>query len=631
MKKILFQVLLPPGRKLYILPQWKEAGLHGGLRFSVKQWNPDLVTGLAFDILPLKGVESMKLEIGANNNEKMILQYNSEIVKEKSMPHIISSGKWESFWLQIRIGEIMLGLQGVPLSLFEWKHPNSSDAMNPIYLTMSTINGYPLAMHFKCDQCHTEIANTKIWSKIHPIGLWMDEQPRHHTFTLHLRGNGNILIPLYLMPNSDQFYSIGISDNGEMIFLYKYIFGLASTLKTSYTSNFKITENNWTNIEISFSEYRLNISSNGRKLMSYKSKTAMLFYWFSVGVEEGTITWSANCDPLDIDGPPVDGGWSKWSSWVCTVSCGGGTGYRTRTCSNPSPNIFGRLCEGSPTSTGVCNEFVCGDVSPDTMEIIREHLRANHTNLVVNEKQSVVIENNAGILSRLSSDSPDAYYEWTFNGVFLKPEAKRIKFIGNDVVIKKAKPSDSGVYVCMFFRINKQRLVFQVITLAVIPKKNQITTRATRQVTLSSKAVVLGYIYTGLKQKWTLNGTTYLDYGTTTLAAVSHEYLNPLNQTHTGEWRCIIEQTDLGFVWTTNIIKMKVKKAPNFFTNIMEDQFTAPLFGWMKTEVNVLIALIFIVIFVVGSVVVGLWAYLKWGRLPELTDGARVKNRRFFK
>ncbi|GJQ66748.1 hypothetical protein Trydic_g4688 [Trypoxylus dichotomus] len=537
------------GRKLYVLPQWKEEGLHGGLRFSVKQWNPDLVTGLAFDLLPLTGTVSIRLEIGANENERIILYYDSGIIKEKSMPHILSSGKWDSFWLQMGMGQIVLGYEGVPTPFFEWTHPNASDAIDPIYLMMSTITGYPLGISLKCDECHTEITNTKLWSKIFPIGLWKEEQPYHRNLMLHIRGNGDVLIPLYLMPTSEEYYSIEITDRGSMCYFYKHAFGVGRPVNVSYTHNFSIKDTNWTTIEISFTEYHFNITSNGQLLMTYTSEKPMLFYWFSVGTENGWITWAANCDPLDIDGDPLDGGWSKWSSWVCTVSCGGGTGYRTRTCSNPRPNIFGRLCEGSPTSTGVCNEFECGDVDPETMEVVRVHLRTNYTSLTTREGKSVIIENIPTLLGRLSKESPNAYYEWTLNGIFVDPKPGRIQFVDDNIVIKKSKPSDSGVYVCMFFRINKQRLVFHVVSLAVIPKKNQINTRATREATLSSNAVVLGYIYTGLKQKWLLNGATYIDYGTTTLAAVSNEYLSPLNESHSGEWKCVIQQSDLGFSW----------------------------------------------------------------------------------
>lgn len=106
---------------------------------------------------------------------------------------------------------------------------------------------------------------------------------------------------------------------------------------------------------------------------------------FVIASEVGWVTWSANCEPVDLDGPPRDGGWSAWSPWTCTVSCGGGEGFRTRTCSNPRPNIFGKLCEGSPTMTGKCNEFPCGDISPDTLEKIRDHLQKDNFNFVLDE------------------------------------------------------------------------------------------------------------------------------------------------------------------------------------------------------------------------------------------------------
>lgn len=52
------------GRKVYILPQWKEEGLHGGLKFSLKEWNPDLLSGVVFTIFPREGAAELALVIG---------------------------------------------------------------------------------------------------------------------------------------------------------------------------------------------------------------------------------------------------------------------------------------------------------------------------------------------------------------------------------------------------------------------------------------------------------------------------------------------------------------------------------------------------------------------------------------
>jgi hypothetical protein len=57
---------------------------------------------------------------------------------------------------------------------------------------------------------------------------------------------------------------------------------------------------------------------------------------------------------------PINGGWSGWSGWSgCSVTCGGGTQSRTRTCTNPSPNVCGSGCSGSSTQSQSCNAQAC--------------------------------------------------------------------------------------------------------------------------------------------------------------------------------------------------------------------------------------------------------------------------------
>ena len=59
--------------------------------------------------------------------------------------------------------------------------------------------------------------------------------------------------------------------------------------------------------------------------------------------------------------PPVDGGYSGWSTWsACSVECAGGNQTRTRTCNEPRPDNGGQNC---PSETGYdirqCNSQSC--------------------------------------------------------------------------------------------------------------------------------------------------------------------------------------------------------------------------------------------------------------------------------
>ncbi|XP_060581084.1 scavenger receptor cysteine-rich type 1 protein M130-like [Ruditapes philippinarum] len=58
--------------------------------------------------------------------------------------------------------------------------------------------------------------------------------------------------------------------------------------------------------------------------------------------------------------PCADGVWSSWSTWsVCSASCLGGISKRTRACNNPTPSPFGHDCVGNDEETKACNSFSC--------------------------------------------------------------------------------------------------------------------------------------------------------------------------------------------------------------------------------------------------------------------------------
>lgn len=146
-----------------------------------------------------------------------------------------------------------------------------------------------------------------------------------------------------------------------------------------------MTPTSWTKFNIIFNETTFIVKQKNVTILTYQSPEPMLFYWFTISAEQGWTIWSANCEPVELDGPPRDGGWSAWSPWTCSVTCGGGEGYRTRTCSNPRPNVFGKLCSGPPTTTGKCNDFPCGDISPSTIDKIRKYLQVEDFSQITEE------------------------------------------------------------------------------------------------------------------------------------------------------------------------------------------------------------------------------------------------------
>jgi hypothetical protein len=56
----------------------------------------------------------------------------------------------------------------------------------------------------------------------------------------------------------------------------------------------------------------------------------------------------------------VDGAWTDWGSYgSCSVTCGGGTQIRRRSCTNPAPSILGEDCAGPSNSSRECNTQIC--------------------------------------------------------------------------------------------------------------------------------------------------------------------------------------------------------------------------------------------------------------------------------
>lgn len=284
------------GRDIYILPQWKEHGPNGGLVFSLKEWNPDNLDGIIFEITPLSGKGWLRLVIGAENNEKVTLTYGEHrptghVVKEKTFLHLIPAGKWGTFWLQMRRGEIMLGFEGIEEPFFEWTLLNQK-GFEPIFVTYMSIEDNIIGVNFKSGECHTERTETSHYTRIMPLGLWSTaEEINYNNISFYLRGTGIALIPLMLLPGSGEYYAVTVGDFVNYIIFIYNTRTQAKNLKAVKFTHRVIYPNNWTHILISYSENHLEIFYNNASVLKYTSKMPLLFYWFSVAAENGWITW----------------------------------------------------------------------------------------------------------------------------------------------------------------------------------------------------------------------------------------------------------------------------------------------------------------------------------------------------
>ncbi|XP_012217839.1 uncharacterized protein [Linepithema humile] len=605
------------GRRLYVLPEHRTEGLH----FSLKAWEPDQPDSITFVFTADDGFNSRYiLKIGALDNEKLLLYYQSEeeeiiLVKKKTLPHLLYLGKWSSFVIRIPRGRVLVYYEGAPNPLFEWEHPEPAKAFLPVYYYYNSEKGHAIGVAFDCaSRCHIENTQTDRYTRILPLSTWSKEDVvRPSRLMLMIRAKGVVLIPLLLLPATPGFYTLTLGEQGRWIYFLKNTYPSVKVYRKQKALKPIFTTNSWTNITIKWSENTIQVFCNETNVFHYVHREPLIFYFFSLAVDPGSwATWSANCMPSDIDGPPLDGGWSEWGPWACSASCNGGVGTRKRYCNSPEPNVRGEPCIGPSSIMGRCNTIRCGDITDDTTISIKRGIAQNYTALTVKEHESITLPAAPSIVNSIITESPDSEIQWSHNGIFLQNEQHKLEIKNYEIIISKARLNDSGVYTLTVHRIDGTYMIFKVITLAVIPVKESVTIRETLPMHVTCHCAILGYVYSDLKIYWTIDNKTYKDYGITLPAAVNVEHIPSVNRSHHGTWKCVVEQMDLNFKWTTNVIRVKVLDPPNWRTHLMEDKLTRPIFGWMPSEKFVAYSALAIVLFFMCCVIIGSIFYIRF-------------------
>ncbi|GBP07976.1 Hepatocyte growth factor [Eumeta japonica] len=179
----------------------------GGLRFSLKEWNPDFLDGILFKVFSSDKQMSLTLYVGAKDNEKVILEFedhsknSKKLLVEKSILHLIPAGKWGNFWLQTLKGGIRLGYPKTENAIFEWETDDDHLTFEPSFMSYQSIEGNVIGVYFPDTQCHAEVTTTLQHTRIFPIRMWRTPLEKDYSnLTVYLRGTGIALIPLLDFP-----------------------------------------------------------------------------------------------------------------------------------------------------------------------------------------------------------------------------------------------------------------------------------------------------------------------------------------------------------------------------------------------------------------------------------------------
>lgn len=618
-------------QKIYILPLWKITGLV----FKVKSWDPKYNEGIRL-LVELEGNNTSyyRLDLGAGNNDKVSLTYTDsdgkdKVLKQKTVARVIPSGYWVGFVLTFGYGELSLKYENTPNPFFQWKH-TFSEGVQPLrakFISYSTLGRkYAVGMNFHCEEFHTYITQPGLVENMYPLMWW---QPKHlatdtNVLRLSIRGAGTFVIVLIrLSEETSNRIILEISDYGQIEVKNKDTTLAEAQIRKAFNNL------SWTNLTISLKEFTLLVNLGNKTVIDFTSKELLVFYFFSISVSDGFLTWCANCQPPNIDGPPVHGGWSSWGSWECSVTCGGGHGHRTRVCDRPKPNLIGEPCNGSDTMDGKCNDFKCGDVPPELYKEMATRITRQAHNIKLEKGERLQVQCDVEMLKKLKEASPSTKVEWIKDGILQYQEKLKNVTVNNVTVLKEmANLNDSGIYICGIEDRKKQRSVVQLTAVIVATNASTRSSRKGSTILLDCQVNPLTSLFSDLTQFWTLNGKLYQDYGAASHSLVDIDVLSPVTKSHEGVWECVVVQVQHNLSWTTTWFKLRVKKNSIFdvmFDQIFIGRYFRPFGDNVAWNSVVALVLFIVFVFVVSSIV--FLARSRKKTKPVRLSRTRVNNR----
>ncbi|KAK9506421.1 hypothetical protein O3M35_008367 [Rhynocoris fuscipes] len=579
-------------------------------------WNPNVSTALILNIYPYKEEYSYQLIFGDDENEHIKLNYITNsgeqiLLKQKTHAHFLSSGRWVGIIIIMQDTQLKIYYEDTPNPFFTWSKGKSEhfSPINALYFSYEAKSKHDegsIGLNFPCDICQTEICinERNLYSVYYPMNLWKENSPiKVKNISFNIRGNGTFIVNLYVIPAK---YPIGVlSIEGTRVELQYTRKRFIDRVARKNTESPVIVNEHWTELILTIDDEKNGtLLLNGNSFMTWKYPRTPLVYFFGIKCT-GKVTWVANCKPPKLEGKPTNGGWSSWSPWECSVTCGGGQGVRRRTCDHPEPTLLGKVCVGESVEKGGCNENSCGDVTMETINSVRKYLAQKANNIQIDSGDSAELKCNPTLLEVIKKQSPKSKLYWSKNGVKIVNEEVIENIDTNDfkLEITNAKTSKNGVYACIIVKLDEQQEIVDVIALIVKSKSYTITGRTGQPLKLKANTVLLNSVYSDLRLTWFINGQVYKEYDETDLRLIEEELISPLKRTHEGEWISVVYQDNLALNWTTSWYKVKVKKKANWATHLLEEDLFKGALGDNEIIIYIIVTFLFVIVIAAAAAI----------------------------
>lgn len=124
----------------------------------------------------------------------------------------------------------------------------------------------------------------------------------------------------------EDYLALVIDNKKKMISIVQNSFPFPDILYKKTHDRQLLSSKNWTPFNIQHNEKKLIVYQNNETILVWEPDRPLIFYSFSLACDGGWVAWTVNCEPCNIFGEPVHGGWSAWSPWKCSANCGTGHG-----------------------------------------------------------------------------------------------------------------------------------------------------------------------------------------------------------------------------------------------------------------------------------------------------------------